>query len=306
MPRHLSSLEPDDWKVLHQLDSSPKIDDPALKDIHELYGFSAIARTDDRGGYGLKPAPDDDVYTVIAFDQDLLPYERRVHESKPDGNNRVSVGDLAMFPAGRIIVQPNSKKGIAIAPRWIFAKEGQPAWIEKLRAADDRDNQQTHIFSYYDYLEMNQPNAIFVPAGVRLHIEFDLPYNDEWSIPVGTPEVQLGRGETLDLGELIIERSLAVTVLVVDEKDQPVEGIPVRRWYERVSGTVAHNTDAKGLAHFHIKPSAKGRFRITDFNDRRRTFPSVDFETEKKAPDKPIGTIKLNQNDIDALLHRRG
>jgi hypothetical protein len=302
---NLAKLEPDDWKKLHELGTAPSLDDPLLKPIHEAYGLAAVARTDEQGRYTLKSAGDEKVYSILAFDQDRLPISRRVLPVAPDRSEQVNVADLELFPAARVTVMADLKgKDISISPHWRLAKANQPEWIAQFRAANGNGDMNRPEFDYDGWLRTGQPTAVFVPAPVRLHVHFSTPYNDEWSIPADSPEMCMNPGETLDLGELILEPSLKVTVLVVNEQDKPVEGVPVRRFYEGTAGTVAHNTDAKGLAQFYLIPESRGRFRIVDFPKRPKQLPSADFEAGKTASDKPIVTIKLTQEQVDALLKK--
>jgi len=302
---NLAALEPEDWKKLHELSDSPTLEDPLLKPIQDAYGLAAVARTDQQGRYALKAAGDNNVYSILAFDEDRLPISRRVQQFHPEHSNSVNVADLELFPAARVTVIADVKgKGISISPKWRLAKEGQPEWIKKFRAANGQGDMMRPEFAYDGWLRNGQPVSVFVPALVRLHVDFTTPYNDEWYIPVGTPELLMNPGETLDIGELLIEPTLKVSVLVVNEQDKAVEGIPVNRFYEGGGGTVAHNTDAEGLAHFFIRPNAKGQFRVVGLGQRPKDNPSAAFEIGKEAGDKPIATIKLTQKQIDQLLRK--
>ena len=94
---------------------------------------------------------------------------------------------------------------------------------------------------------------------------------------------------------------------VVDQNGQPLEGIPVRRRYDDGTCSVAHNTDASGLAYFKAHPSSRGQFYIYDFPSPREQSKAenvkVKFEIADVAPTEPY-EITLTAEQKRLLLEK--
>jgi hypothetical protein len=115
------------------------------------------------------------------------------------------------------------------------------------------------------WLAMNELQPLYVPAGIKLRVRFDSPYDDKWAPTITEAAMQLKAGATHEVGDLRFAPCLPATVRVVDKAGKPVEGLPVRRKYaDGDSWCVAHNTDQDGQAFFHLRPNSQGQFWVSD------------------------------------------
>ena len=133
-----------------------------------------------------------------------------------------------------------------------------------------------------------------------MRLRLEVPYNDEWTPALVDAPFQLEPGASLDLGDVRFAPSLPVEVLVVDQTGQPVEGFAVRRKYDSInSWCVAHNTDKKGKAFFHVNPNSQGQFRVSDLKGpaeiSKATNLSFDFRVSDKAPEEPFRITVTDQ-----------
>lgn len=106
--------------------------------------------------------------------------------------------------------------------------------------------------------------------------------------------------------------ALPAVVRVLDAQGQPVEGVPVRRHHGNMR-SVAHNTDAKGEAHFYVYPNSKGRFAVDeyDFPKRHKAAKgknlSVKYTVADMAPEKPFEiTLTDEQKELLFKTPQRG
>jgi hypothetical protein len=178
--------------------------------------------------------------------------------------------------------------------------------MDRFREALDGSERE---FEYVHWLKINELQPIFVPAEVRLKVQLRSPYADEWAPTTLPRELQLKRRDRLEIGDVTFEPALSVKVLVVDGRGQPVEGIPVRRRHEHNGAwCVAHNTDAKGLAHFYVNARSKGHFRVRDFPEGadcgKEPNLTVPFEVGDKVESDSPYTITLTDQQIRVLLGR--
>lgn len=258
---NLALLTGDDWKVLREVPSNPPLDHPAIKRLGEFYGVQGLVRTDDEGRFEITRQPDQEIYGVIAFDRDAVPFKVSVGSLKADENHRVDAGEFPLFPAAKILVKPVfAGERLSVLPEWLPTDTGQPDWFGRFQAAKTASRE----FEYVHWLVLNELQPVFVPAGVRLRVRIDTPYDDQWA-PTTIDPVQLEPGISKEIGELRFAACLPGAVRVVDSRGKPVEGVPVRRMYQGDDGwCVAHNTDSAGLAHFHLRPNSEGKFWVSD------------------------------------------
>ena len=184
-------------------------------------------------------------------------------------------------------------------PQWLPTPDDQPGWfgrLQEIKSGSDRDVEYVH------WMTVNEAQPIYVPAGIRLRLRFETPYNDEWAPAVTQQPIQSDVGTSTDLGEIVLAASLPVYVLVTDQAGKPVEGFAVRRKYvsENV-WSVAHNTDERGKAFFHVHPNSEGEFRVSEmhrpFELSKDPNLSLSFETNERAPKEPY-RIKLTEEQI--------
>jgi hypothetical protein len=232
-----------------------------------------------------------------------VPYKITVGALKPDEEQVVEAGEFPLFPAAKVLVRPSfAGERLAVSPEWLLAKEKQPEWFERFRAAS-KDYQRQ--FEYVHWLEINEVQPIFVPAGIRLQLRFDVPYDDKWAPALVKEPLQLEARTTHDIGDVSFAAAMQGSVRVVDAAGKPVEGLPIRRMYAGSnSWSVAHNTDKDGLAHFYLHPHSRGRFRVSDLPGseavNRASNLFAEFAVEDKPPAEPVA-ITVTDEQI-ALL----
>lgn len=297
---NLSLLTPEEWDSMHELPANPSLDAPEFKHLKELYGVKAVVRTDSEGKFELRRRADQEMYGVMAFDKWMIPYKITLGALKPDKNHVIDLGELPLFPAAKLLVQPTLEgTRLSVSPFWEYDDKGQPEWFEKFRAADKSSDRQ---FEYIHWLTMNEMQTIYVPADVRIKVRFDSPYDDKW-VPVNSDEVfQLKPGELQKRGEVRFVSALEAKIKVVDEAGKPLEGYAVRKKLTQGdSWSVSHNTDKEGLCSFFLPPNAKGQFRVTDLPGDAKVNKAanltVDFTTNETSPPEPF-LIKLTAEQV--------
>ncbi len=299
---NLALLTDEDWKMLREVPSNPPLDHAAVKRLGEFYGVQGLVRTDDEGRFEITRQPDEEFYGVIAFDENAIPIQVRLGSLKPDMNHRVDAGEFPLFPAAKILVKPVfTGERLSVSPEWLPAATGQPEWYGRFQAAKTASRE----FEYVHWLTLNEQQPVFVPAGIRLRVRFDTPYDDQWA-PAMVEEVLLEPGTSKEIGELRFAACLPGAVRVVDSRGKPVEGVPVRRMYEGDDGwCVAHNTDSAGLAHFHLRPHSTGRFWVSDLPGPQEVQMAENLLTGFKVGDAVPSeqpTITLTDAQIKLLL----
>ena len=121
---------------------------------------------------------------------------------------------IRLFPAGQVSVAFFVHQNrLSVLPRWLIDEQDNPPWVASLLAYED---QSETSLEYHGWLEPNRVSTFYVPAGVKLHVKLDTPYDRKFC-PIDIDQtIYLELGETLDLGSYTSEPALAVTVRVVD------------------------------------------------------------------------------------------
>jgi hypothetical protein len=307
---NLALLGEDDWKALDGPLDIVSLDDPGLRALREHYSILALVRAGPDGRFEILQGAGGKFYGLLAFARDRVPWKRRLHGVEVGPDRRGAAGDLPLFAAAKVTVEPVSPgKDVSVLPRWIIPKEkGQPAWLDRLLATERRSDGE---LGYVHWLRLGEAQPVFVPAGVRLRLRLETPYHDEWA-PATLPQwIRLEPGGSLDLGPVAFAASLPVTVEVVDARGKPVEGIPVRGKHEDDGAwCVAHVTDARGLARFHVHPRSRGEFRVTDIpggaGDANAPNLRASFEVgEKVGSEQAPYRIALEDRQIEAIFKAR-
>ena len=297
---NLALLSDDEWTLLEATPSNPASNDPAIQFLKNFYGVQGFVRTDNEGRFEIVRSPGQDYYGLLAFQRNSVPFKVRVGSLTPDSEQKIETGDFPLFPAAKVIVRPVfDGNRPSIMPQWLPTPDDQPGWfgrLQEIKSGSDRDVEYVH------WMTVNEAQPIYVPAGIRLRLRFETPYNDEWAPAVTQQPIQSDVGTSTDLGEIVLAASLPVYVLVTDQAGKPVEGFAVRRKYvsENV-WSVAHNTDERGKAFFHVHPNSEGEFRVSEmhrpFELSKDPNLSLSFETNERAPKEPY-RIKLTEEQI--------
>lgn len=274
---NLSMLTAEQWEALHALSSDLSVDDPALAPLHKMYGFSRIARTGADGRFAMSFRPGGRLYGFVAFEQDYLGAKRRKHALTPDEFNVASVPTLKLYPAATVVVKFSAEaKRLSILPYWLIDKANNPAWVTEFLQVDDR---RESFFTYNRWLKLNIVQSFHVPAGLNLRLKLEAPYSPEWC-PIKIEKlINLNQGESIDLGDLTFEPALEVCVKVIDSGGAVVEGVPVRVLRNSKVWSVAHNTDADGLARFYVPPFTSGEFGVSYHGDGLNLRDTIPYET---------------------------
>jgi hypothetical protein len=305
---NMALVTPDEWTAMEKLPAKPAIGDPALKPLLALYTFIAIVRTDDDGRFKLIQTPEHKFYGVMAFARQRLPLAMGNYgfrEQLKKGPS-VNTGDVPLFPAARLRVHPMFDpvpgRNLAVSPRWQPLKDGQAAWFPKFESATNSLEQRD--FGRVDWLKLNEPQPILVPADVRFRMEFSCPYDDKW-VPGNRQQVfHLREGAEAAFGELKFDPALEVKVRVVGPDGKPVEGAPVRRLIQQGTEherawSVPHNSDANGVASFYVPRKANGQFGVF-VTPGQEIKVLVDFRADEYEPNKPF-RIELTKAHMETL-----
>ena len=286
---NLAELSEDDWRQLRSMPDVAGPTDAATKIVGMHFGVGALVRTDDEGRFKITEPPGITFYGIMVFAENFLPLRETLGVARRHRSDGADIGDLPLFPAAKIQVKiVSAQKNLSVSPEWRLEEVKQPDWIERFRAAADRSRRD---FCYVHWMTLNEPRLVFIPSGIRLRVEFSPPYEPRWG-SASTEVVQAKQGEVIAAGAFRLPQSLPVSARVVDHQGNPIEGLAVRaRHGAQKIWSIAHNTDAKGLAHFFIPPNSAGRFRV-EFN-RPQASPKAEtlettFQTRVIAPGAPI------------------
>lgn len=259
-PKRLEDITAEQWAAIHELGDDISVNDPAVRPIGKAYGFGDIVRTDTDGYYTIVTRPGKDFYTFLAFEENFIAVSKRMYPPKPGASTEVTVTTLKLYAAGKVLLEAFvDEKHVAIWPKWIVDKSVSPTWINDLLKIEDG---RTSFVRYRDWIEQNEPQHVFVPAGATLRLQLLMPHDDKWSPFITEESFTLGHGEVLDIGKIDLKPALKVYVKIVDTAGEPVEGVPVRKLVGN-TGSVAHNTDENGRVMFYLPPYSQGKFYVS-------------------------------------------
>jgi len=307
---NLAVLTEGDWDSLDKLPVRAPMDLPIVARLRTLYDFLELVRTDADGGYDVTGTRGRQPYALVAFARNRLPYSCHTRSLKDGQDGKTRVPDLRLYPAAKVLVRPVFENGhVSVAYYWSVEREGQPAWASALRGP--RWNSEIG-FERLHWLKANEQQPLYVPAGVRLKVMFDTPYDAPWTVINRDETLLLDPGQTKDLGDLKIVPSAKVEVRVTDEQGKPVEGVPLRKMQDVQDGgerawCVAHNTDADGRATFCAPAGSSGKIAIIDFPQRnvpaaKAANVTVGFRVGKDGKQVEPCTIRVTAEQIRLLL----
>ncbi|MHC4546620.1 MAG: HEAT repeat domain-containing protein [Planctomycetota bacterium] len=258
--KRLEDITPDEWAAIGELGDDISVNDPVVSPIGKAYGLGEIAITDIDGYYTIAPRPGKNFYTFLAFEENFIPVSKRMYPPKPGASTDVTVPTLKLFGAGKILLEACvDEKHVSICPKWIVDKSVSPQWVNDLLKIEDG---RTSFVRYKGWIEQNEPQHVFVPAGATLRLQLRMPYDDQWSPFITEESFSLGHGEVLDIGKIDLKPALKVYVKIMDPAGEPVEGVPVRKLVGN-TGSVAHNTDENGRVMFYVPPYSQGKFYVS-------------------------------------------
>ncbi len=299
---NLALLPPEAWRELQAAVDRGVFDSQTAALMRPFYGMQGLVRAGEDGRFEISQDPDREFYGLIAMDENFVPFKVRIFSLKTDEDGPIAAGDFFLFPAAKVVVRPVfAGDRLPVAPKWLLEETGQPDWFGRYQAATDGQNRE---FEYVHWLEINDSQPLFVPAGVRLRLMLESPYDDAWAPAVIEPPLQLEPGQTREIGDVHFAAALPAVVRVVDQAGRPLEGIPVRRRSGNI-GSVAHNTDAAGEASFFVNPQSRGQFYVSNLPGPRERSTAANlfapFEIDQEAPSEPF-VITLTEEQQRLLL----
>lgn len=289
--RNLSWLTQQQWDALHRFGLNPEIDDPNLIPIHEKYSFKTIQRTDYEGKFNMRALPEDKIWGCVAFEENYLPVKLDAINQMNRIKKKIEVfdfGHINLFPAATVkfeVVVP--EKHVSVMPGWQIDFENSPSWAKRIKNVENR------------WLEENELDSFYVPAGVSLRLNFRMPYDKQWEPLRIDRTFFLENGEVVDLGKQYLQRSIWMYVKVVDPEDKPVEGVPIR-----LGQDVPHITDIDGRAKFYVPMHSQGKVGIMYYghgNEKKLTKKIQYSVTDKEDAGKEY-IIKLSENELKILF----
>ena len=243
---NLSDLTAEQWQSLHALPVAPKADDPVVLPILRIYGGAPPVRTDAEGRYTLQEEAGGYYHVIVAFDEGLLPYCLQTQLVKPDKDGRRTLPDAPLFPAAKITLTPvftapesNPNQGyVWVRYDWVLKNEGQPEWYERFKQSCARTG--NGCIERPTALRMNHEQTLYVPAGIRLQLEFRSEIMKSW-VARNYPEVVLLQpGEMRKIEDLTFTPAVPISAAVpnspapapqkgrvLDENEKPIAGASV-------------------------------------------------------------------------------
>ena len=294
-----ADLHADDWNALREIELA-NADDESLKVLQSIKGVQGLVRTNSNGIFKIVQPRNREFYGLIAFAESMLPYSVSVSRLKDRKTGKIKQRDYPLFPAAKVLVAVESDARISVNPHWVLEKEGQPEWVKSFEQATANSQGS---FEYGDWLRLNESQPILVPAGLNLRMRFRIPYDEQFAPSMSEPFL-LKPDETKDIGKVEFKATLPASVRIVDEKGNPVEGVPVRMFRpDENAWTVVRNSDADGIARFRVAPNSKGKFRAGETFGPGKVEPEfVDFAVQTTAPAK-VFEIKLPAEKIRTILN---
>ena len=306
---NIADISPEQWHALHALPPAPSQEEPVLQSLKEMLGLRYAARTGPDGAFRIDPSPTANYYGFIAVEENFLAYSCQTGGLKPDEKGNVRIPNIPLFPAARMLVKiTGTSEGDlnpSFRPLWILDKETTaPAWTANLTY---RPHVPWEGCVNASWLAAGERKGFLMPACVKYQILFEASGENSRSIRFDRV-FQPRQGETIDLGEVSAEIGWAALVRVAGPDGAPLEGIPVRRGAKHSDGImsyrVAHNTDKNGVAQFYVEPGTEGVFAVNDFEEksRNRLTAEVPYSIPPNPTEIPVFTIRLTQEQVDALL----
>ena len=310
----LAALTNDDWTTLSSLSAAEIMTDRVFDRLRKIYGIQAITKTNADGEFKINQPPGKQAYGLIAFDKNFVPYSMPYFHLLPKQEDpfktttmiKSLIKDFPLFPAAKVLVTPSvdkkafSEKRISVMPVWIINPANQPKWFKD--HFEKASHPSSGDFMYDHWLQHNEQQAVFVPAGLNLMLKLDTPYNEFVSPTVFRKPIHLKQGEVLDMGKNDFKPSLRAVVIVTDEKGVPIEGLPVRTMENGTNAwSLVHNTNADGRALFGMNRNTNGKFRVGErFRGETVKPVLIDFKIGDENPAVPF-RIELSADQITMM-----
>lgn len=260
--------------------------DPAAIARLEQQAGPRTVRTDQSGRFEValpvvaRPGPE---HTLIAIKSDYLAFRQqrsfitpgregqrpRSVEFPTDASGRVTLPDMRLFPAGVAIIEPNAPAGhrgkhimfdLLLSPK-------SPAWLKSLWTVPEQNSGGRIVCGTEFDLNVRGRQSMRLPAYATLTLRLQLP--DERYAPAFIEDLNVGQGQTADLGRIDFARAIPVSVKVIDANDAPLAGVTVLCLAGKGGYPAAETvTNSEGLARLLVASGSSGQF-IVECEDTR-------------------------------------
>ncbi|HBG27509.1 MAG: hypothetical protein A2Y10_02950 [Planctomycetes bacterium GWF2_41_51] len=288
-------LSKQDWTQLNRLSSHPN-SKQALNIIQKVYVASEAAATDYDGYYTFVkiPNPTDRPDYVIQQDFMLAEIPRNSSNSQPIEGKPVYLEDIKLFPSAIVVADFRWEKSLIVNPKWRFVEETKPQWADdmKYRISSTKWKKTDE----HGYIRNTWSMEIPAQADIKVFYEPSLEDSKTLAPRYINNIINLAQGEIFSLGSIslpAIEKAMVqITLKVLDSKNLPLDGVPVR-----IAGDLPVNTDANGVAHFYVPKRTASYFNLRCFVQRNN--PPIehrlDFSIEDPNNPKDYQIIVSNE-----------
>ena len=292
-------LTKDDWDLLDQ-QTADNFSKGALDLIRNIYGRDVKAtRTDANGRFSVTEGQPNQMHSIVAFTRKHIPTTQSkysVDKRKKDGKGEP---ELMLFPAAFVTVKSKAKK-VSSYGEWVLLDDETSELLAKLKKLEKGINVQEPQDSMT--VAGAEETRLFVPASIKMQIKLR-PGGRMFSHATFPQTFQLKPGEELNLGEIEFQRRIPMTVRVVDENNNPVEGVPIRFEVKPRHFSIAVNTNVLGESEMMVDANSKSRVKASgipyDNELGRADNLFVEFEVGEKA-DKPV-ILKLTNEQVKLI-----
>jgi hypothetical protein len=223
----LAKITPEQWMGLHALPPKPNIDDPRLAPIVKIYGSSVVdnvARTGERGHFRIKMEGNRSIKFLLFAEEDFLAFGRDTQDLDQDGLGVFKVPDINLLPAAKVIVEAHGDQSVELFGGWWTDQDALPDWA---RPSIQKNGNPYPRIDASARTMTHSPLTIHVPSNLNIRVSLRAWSWQPFCPAVFPDPIQLKPGQTRDLGVMDLQRKDQVSILVLGEDGQPLEGIPV-------------------------------------------------------------------------------
>ncbi len=303
-----AAITPEQWQQLHELDTVPSPDDPALEPIQQIRPFRRILRTDINGSFQFSVKSLELFHILVAFEENYLPVQydlSRKDMFKPHENNFLRLPTIRLYPAAKVILEPcvdDLFDEIRISLR--YGNNSHLDWIEGFFAF--RESLAVPFVRNEGLRPPYMLEIMQIPAGMNIKLVLQAIHSGRngtrWGCPIFTEIINAGQGQTVDLGRITIQPEMPVYVKVVESAGNPLEGVAVahgeadgKKWFGQ-----KHITDANGMAKFYTPPYYKAAFFVGWRGRNTKTpWQSLIYQTTGPQDANSVYTFQLS----DEVFH---
>ncbi|MCP4711090.1 MAG: hypothetical protein GY869_20920 [Planctomycetes bacterium] len=186
---------------------------------------------------------------------------------------------------------------ISISPYWLIDENNTAPWINTLNTLNDEHQNE---MNYADWIKHNEPETIYIPAGVNLKLLLETPYDHQWCSFTFPHEISSQQGMTLDLGSFTLQPAVPVKIKVTDPDGNPIEGVPVRTKRDN-TWSIPYPTNARGIADIFVEPNEKVIFGVYEHDTKKSKTESITCPVYQSDINKEI-TLRISKEMIKFLF----